>query len=117
MLGQVLGRSEQHGGVAIMATGVHTARMAAGVGKGIELLHRQRIHIGAQANSARRCTRLDDADHAGRTHAPVHGDTPGAELGGDHIGGALFLETQLGVGVQIAPHSGYSGGVFHNRVD
>jgi hypothetical protein len=47
---QMLRRRQQHGGVAIVAAGVHLAGMLAGVGKGVELLHGQRIHVGAQAN-------------------------------------------------------------------
>ena len=53
MLGQVLRCRQQHGGVAIMAAGMHFPGVATGMGKGVELLHRQGIHVGPQANGAR----------------------------------------------------------------
>jgi hypothetical protein len=49
---QVLGGCQQGGGVAVVAAGVHLAGVFAGVLKGVELLHGQRIHVSAQANGA-----------------------------------------------------------------
>ncbi|KAG0928829.1 hypothetical protein G6F31_017575 [Rhizopus arrhizus] len=50
---QVLGRAQQHGGVAIMAAGVHHARVLAGVRELVRFLHGQRVHVGAQPQCAR----------------------------------------------------------------
>ena len=50
---QVFCRSQQHGGVAVVAAGVHQAGVAAGVGQPGCLVDGQRIHIGAQAQTAR----------------------------------------------------------------
>ena len=58
VLGQVLRGGQQHGGVAVMAAGVHLAGVLAGVGKGVELLHRQGVHVGPQANGACGCAVL-----------------------------------------------------------
>ena len=62
VLRQVLRRRQQHGGVAVVAAGVHLARVSAGMVEGVELLHGQRIHVGAQA----------DGPATGTTVAPVH---------------------------------------------
>ena len=55
-LGEIARGAEQHGGVAVMAAAVEAAgngRAPAQVGV---LFHRQRIHVGAQANAlVRRC--------------------------------------------------------------
>ena len=45
---------------------------------------------------------LDDADHAGAAQAAYHGNAPLRQLGGDHVGGALFFVAQLGMRVQVA---------------
>ena len=47
--GQVARRAQQHGGVAVVAAGVHHAGVAAGVGQAGGLVDGQRVHVGAQA--------------------------------------------------------------------
>jgi hypothetical protein len=49
----VLGRRQQHGGVAVVAAGVHLAGVLAGMREAVELLHGQGVHVGAQADGAR----------------------------------------------------------------
>ena len=49
---QRLGHAEQDGRVAVVAAGVHLAGVLAGVGEGVELGHRQRVDVGAQADGA-----------------------------------------------------------------
>ncbi len=46
--GEVFGGAEQHGGVAVMAAGVHLARHRRAVSETGLLLDRQRVHVGAQ---------------------------------------------------------------------
>ena len=80
--------------------------------EGIEFLHRQRIHVGAQAHSAPAGTAVapvHDAHHAGLAHAAMKGNAPLRELCGHEVGGAHFLETQLGVGVDVAAQRGDGG--------
>src|SRR5215475_7039375 len=45
-LAQVFGGAQQHGGVPIVAAGMHFARCLGGVGKSGGLGHRQRVHVG-----------------------------------------------------------------------
>jgi hypothetical protein len=60
---------------------------------------------------------LDDADHAGGAHAAVHRDAPFGELGGHHVGGALLLEAEFGMGVDVAPHGGDGRGLGDDGVE
>ena len=50
---QIAGRTQEHGGVTIVAAGVHPPRMARVVREFVELNQRQGIHIGTQADHAR----------------------------------------------------------------
>ena len=49
-LGEIARGAEQHGGVAVMAAGVHLARHRRLVRQVGRLLDRQRVHVGAQAD-------------------------------------------------------------------
>ena len=51
-LGEVVRGAEQHGGVAVMAAGVHLARRLGGPGLAGLLVDRQRVHVGAEADDA-----------------------------------------------------------------
>ena len=53
-LGQITRRAQQHGGVAVMAAGVHLARHGRLVGQAGGLLDRQRVHVGAQPDGLAR---------------------------------------------------------------
>ena len=48
-LGEIFRGAEQHGGVAVVAAGVHLAGVLRLVGQAGGLLDRQRVHVGAQA--------------------------------------------------------------------
>ncbi len=47
VLGEMLGRAEQHRGVSVVAAGVHTPGMGRTVLERVDFLNRERIHIGA----------------------------------------------------------------------
>src|SRR6185369_11324633 len=115
--GEMLGCREQHGYMPVVAAGVHLALVPAGVAEGVELLHRQRIHVGAQANRARTGAVPHDADDPRRTQAAVDRDTPFRELLGHYIGGAHFFETQFGMGMDVAPDCGDGRRLGHHRVE
>ena len=58
-------RRQQHGGVAVVAAGVHDAFVAAGVFQAGGFLDRQRVHVGAQAQALAALAPAQLADHAG----------------------------------------------------
>ena len=103
-LGEVARRAEQHRGVPVMAAGVHLAGLGRGVGKPGRLLDRQRVHVGAKPDAAIvAALPFEHADHPGPADAAMHRDAPGGELFGDDRGGALLLEADLRMGVEVVP--------------
>ncbi len=101
-LGQIARRAQQHRRVPVVAAGVHLAVVDRAVVELVQLLHGQRVHIGAQADQALAgLATLEQTDDAGAGQAPVHLDPPVGELLGDHIGGAVLLEGDLGMAVDV----------------
>ena len=119
--GQFLRGGQQHRHMAVVAAGMHAARNAAGVREGVVLGHRQRIHVGAQADGAVRasgCAAADRADHAGAPEPAVHLDAPALERSRDDVGGAHLLEAEFRMGVDVASDrddGGEIGGVHGGR--
>ena len=117
--GQVLRRTQQHRGVAVVATGVHRAIGLGRIGQPGLFVDRQRIHVGAQADDLARCVRLalDDPDDAGAADA---GDdlvaAKGFQLVGHQRAGAVGVEQDLGVFVQVAAPGGDVGVQFCKAV-
>ena len=109
-LGEVFGGAEQHGGVAVMAAGVHLAGHGRLVGKVVRLLDRQRVHVGAQPDhlaGAARPVALDDADHAGAADPGHHlVAAERLELLGDRRRGAVHVVEQLRMGMDVVPPGG-----------
>ena len=94
---EILGRAKQHRGVAIVATCVHLAVVVRAMIEGIELLDRQRVHIGAQTDHALAAAALEHTDNAGLAHAAVHFDAPFGQLRGDQVGSMGFFIAQFGM--------------------
>jgi hypothetical protein len=101
--------AQQHGGVAVVAAAVVHAGMAAGVRRAAQLDHRQRVHVGAQAHAAPAAAAAQGAHHAGAADAFGHLQAQQAQRAGHDAGGAVFLEAELGVGMQVAPQSDQVG--------
>ena len=102
-LGQVLGRAQQHGGVAVVAAGVHAAVVLGLVAEAVHFVDGQGVHVGAHADGARAAAAGQFADHPRLGKAAVHLNAPGFEFCGDDARRAQFLERGLGVGVDVAP--------------
>ena len=108
LLGEELGRPEQHGGVAVMAAGVHRAGVLRTVGLRSLFGDAQGVHVGPERNrsvAAAAFQRADDARAADALGHLVEAELP--QLGGDEGARALLLEAELWMGVQIAPPGGH----------
>jgi hypothetical protein len=106
---KVLGGAQQHGRVAVMAAGMHAALVLAAMIEGIVLVHRQRVHVGAQPNGARIVADPDGADDAGLADAGRDLAAPFLELLGHDLRRPLLLEAELGMGVDVTPDGGELG--------
>ena len=119
-LGEIARGAEQHGGVAVMAAGVHLAGHRRLVRQSGFLLDRQRVHVGAQADDlvGFALAAVDDADHPGAAEAGHHlVAAEGLELVGDDAGGAQDVVLQFRVGMQIVPPFGDLGRKVGDAVD
>ena len=96
-------RAEQHRGVPVMAAGVHAPLMARAVGEIGRLLDRQRVHVGPQPDRARRRAGAQPADDTRPADAAMYLVTELGQLLRDEIGGALLLEPEFGMRVDVAP--------------
>ena len=118
-LGQVSGRAEQHRAVPVMAAGMHPPRHGRGIGQPGRLGHRQRVHIGAQRDHPTGAVAAppDHADDAGP--ADAFGDLVQPEVAqqpGHPRGGAMHVELQFRMGVEIVPPGGDLGQHFGEAV-
>ena len=104
LLSDVLGRSQQHGGVTIVATGVHDAHLAAGIGQAGGFFNGQGVHVGTDADAFGARAFFELADHTGAAQAPSHLVAPGAQLLGHQVTGAVLLVAHLRVPVDVAAH-------------
>ena len=109
-LGEVAGGTEQHRRMPVMAAGVHRPGIDRAVGEVVRLRHRQRIHVGAQADGPLRCPVAQRADQPGAGDPLSHLDAPGAELLGNDPAGAALGEAEFRVLVQVVPPGGHVGG-------
>ena len=69
LLAHHLGRAQQHGGVAVMATGVHTAGIPRAMLEIVGFIHRQAVHVGAQSDRLQRIALAQGSDDAGLAQA------------------------------------------------
>ena len=103
VIGQLLGRREQHRRVAVVPAGMHQAVVATRVGLAAFFDDGQRVHVGADAQRALAAAATQRADDARATEADVDLIAHGAQLVGHQRAGAVFLEADLGVAVDVSP--------------
>ncbi|MDP9913041.1 hypothetical protein J2W27_005173 [Variovorax boronicumulans] len=100
--------AEPAGHVDVVAAAVgHEAVAPAPVGAGLTgvgqaglLFHREAVHVGAHHHDRPGAVAVQRHD-AGAADLLGHLEADGAHLGGEQGGGARFLESKLGVGVQV----------------
>ena len=86
-----------------MSAGMHLTGVHTGVRKGVALLHGQGVHVGSKSYGSGVVASLDHAHKARGANAMVDLDAPGCQQIGDRLRRPHFLETQLGVSMQIPP--------------
>jgi len=117
-LRQMLGRSQKHRGVAIMAAGMHAAGIARDMRKIILLGDMQSIHIGAQCHrSVARHRSLQDADHTRSRNTAIDRDAKGLEKPGNQRRRVVFLECGFRMGVNPMPPLGHLGVKISDPID
>ena len=105
--GQVAGGAQQHGGVAVMAAGMHHAGVLRAVFELVGLGHRQRVHVRPDADCAWRVAVVQGAHQAGAGDAARDLYPPRRKLFSHEIAGAVLAEGQFGVHVDIAAPGGH----------
>ena len=105
-LAQHLGGAQQHGRVAVVAAGMHAAGVLRAMLEVVGLVHRQAVHVGAQADRLHRVALAQGSHQAGLAEAARHFEAPLLELGGDDVGGAVLLVSKLRMGVDVAADGG-----------
>ena len=107
-LGKEFCRSEQHSRVTVMAAGMHRAGILRAVVLRPLFGDAQGVHIGPERDGPVAAAAFERADDPGTTHA--FGNFIEAELpqfGGHEGAGALLLEAELRIGVQVTPPGGH----------
>ena len=103
---QMLGRAQQHRGVAVVAAGVHAAGDRAGIRQAGVLLDGQGVHVGAQAQAFRAIAQTQLRHQACLADATCDLIAPLLQLVGDQVGGLVFGEGQLGMPMDMAAPAG-----------
>ncbi len=92
--------------MAVMAAGVHPVRDLAGVRQPGCFLHRQCVHVGPKTDRGLPVAIAQHAHHAGFADAAMHLDPPFLQLPRNKLRGAVFLQSQFGMGVNVAADGG-----------
>src|ERR1700726_4865184 len=82
---------------------MHLAGVHARVSEFVVFSNWQCVDVRAQTDRAAAAAVLEDADHPGYAHAPMHWDAPIGKGACDQIRGAPLLEAKFWVSVNIAP--------------
>ena len=106
-LGELAGRAQQHGHVAVVAAGVHGAGNLRAIGRLADLLHRQAVQVGPERDRPRPATAAQRAHDTGAGQAPMHVDAEAREQSRHALRGAVLLERDLGMGMQVVPPRGH----------
>ena len=99
---QRLGGTQEHRRVAVVAAGVHASGMTGAMAENVELIQRQGVHVGAQADGAIAAAALQPADDTGAGQTAVHFQPQALQMRRHDVGGAPLAECQFGMAVEIA---------------
>ena len=101
MGGEELCRAQQHGGVAVVAAGVHGAVLG-GVGQAGVFPDGQGVDVRPEQHGFAWLSAHEVGHQAGVALEPGDGDAEGGKLRRDVLGGLVFTETQLRVLMKMA---------------
>jgi len=102
-LGQIARRAQQHGGMAVVAAGVHGVGVDRAIGPVGQFLDRQGVHVCAQADAIAGAV-AQDADHAGLPDSFDHLiDAEATQQVGHRPRRAMLGIGQFGMLVNVAP--------------
>ena len=104
--GQRVSRAHEGGGVHVVPAGVGHPGHRRAPGIVGDLLDRERVEVGAQADGP--LPRAEVGDEPGGAQ-PLQPPPDGLQVPGDHVGGAVLGPGQLGVGVEVAPQADQLG--------
>ena len=96
------GGPQEHGGVAVVAAGVHHARVEAAVALAGVLLDGEGVYVRPEHDGFTGLTALNGGHAAGNTLKGLDGDSHAVQLLLDEAGGFHLLGAQLRVGVKPA---------------
>ena len=96
------GGAQQHGGVAVVAAGVHDTGVLAAVGLAGVFLDGQGIDVRPEHQGLAGPAALDGAHTAGDALEGLDGNAHLLQLGDDKAGGLHLVLAHLGVGVEPA---------------
>ncbi|KPZ08015.1 hypothetical protein ALO94_200656 [Pseudomonas syringae pv. spinaceae] len=102
---QVPGGGEQNRRVAVMPAGVHAALVGRLVHAVAQLLNRQSVHVGTNADS-RAFAVAQSADHAGAAQPTMHLKAKTGQQLSHFVGGFQLLKTKLRRSVDRAAPDG-----------
>jgi hypothetical protein len=99
----MLRSSQKHRGVPIMPAGVHAVCDRAAMFDVILLVHRERVHVGAQTDRPISGPPAKHADDAGHPNPAMHFDAPGLKLCGHDVAGPALFEADFGMRMEVTP--------------
>ena len=102
----MFGRSQQHGGVSVVAAGMHQTRMATGMGQAGGFLNGQRVHVSPQAQLAQTIAAFKLSHHTRATQAACNFIAPLLQALCHQVAGAKLLESNFGVLVNVTTQRG-----------
>ncbi len=114
--GQMSRRGQQHRRVPVVPARVHLAEDLAGPGLAAGLLHRQRVHVGADADAARTRSMAKGADHPRAAQATVHLPAPTLQAFGHQRRRHMLFIGQFRLRVDLAPDLDHLGLLRAQRV-
>ncbi len=99
---KIAGGAKQHRRVTVMAARMHLPLIGRAVREIVQLVDRQRVHIGAQPDRSRRVAAPDRADHPGAGEPAMHLAAELGELIRDQVGRAPLGKSELRMSVNVA---------------